>query len=153
MNANIVLKNGAVLPKKSTPGAAAYDLYAPADFLVKTGRNVMRLEYHMSIPAGYEAHIQSRSGFAAKGMEGYRNLGDENPERFDCDVLEGKGDSDYRGVYGVILKNYDVPFYIKKGTRLAQLTFRKVEDVEFVVVDSLDATERGNGGFGSTGTK
>ena len=70
--------------------------------------------------------------------------------RFDCDVIQGKIDSDYRGCLGVIVDNKDVEFRIMRGTRIAQLTFYKVEDVTFEEVEELTQTERGDGGFGST---
>ena len=76
-----------------------------------------------------------------------------DPERFDCDVLIGKIDADYRKGIGVILNNRDKrTFLIKKGSRIAQLTFLKVENVEWEETDTLSETER-EGGFGSTGTK
>lgn len=75
------------------------------------------------------------------------------PERFDCDVIVGKIDADYRDGIGVILNNRDKrTFLIKKGTRIAQLTFLKVENVEWEETDTLSETDR-EGGFGSTGTK
>ena len=75
------------------------------------------------------------------------------PSRFDCDVIEGKIDSDYRGSVGVIAHNRDLhTFLIKSGTRIAQMTFHKVETVEWEETDTLSETDR-DGGFGSTGTK
>lgn len=75
-----------------------------------------------------------------------------DPERFDCDVIQGKIDADYRDGIGVILNNRDKrTFMIKAGTRIAQLTFLKVENVEWEEVDTLSETDR-EGGFGSTGT-
>lgn len=74
-------------------------------------------------------------------------------DRFDCDVIEGKIDSDYRKSVGVIVHNRDKrTFLIKTGTRIAQMTFHKVEDVEWEETDTLSDTDR-NGGFGSTGTR
>lgn len=76
-----------------------------------------------------------------------------NPKRFDCDVIEGKIDSDYRKGVGVIIHSRDKrTFLIKAGTRIAQMTFHKVETVEWEETDELSETER-DGGFGSTGTK
>ena len=75
------------------------------------------------------------------------------PERFDCDVIEGKIDSDYRKGVGVIVHNRDKrTFLIKAGTRIAQMTFHKVETIEWEETDELSETDRG-GGFGSTGIK
>ena len=74
-------------------------------------------------------------------------------ERFDCDVIEGKIDSDYRNGVGVIVHNRGRrTFLIKAGTRIAQMTFHKVETVEWEETDELSQTDR-DGGFGSTGTK
>lgn len=75
----------------------------------------------------------------------------ETVGRFNCDVIQGKIDSDYRGCLGVIINNQDEEFIIPRGTRIAQLTFYKVEDVEFEEVEELTQTERNDGGFGSTG--
>lgn len=75
----------------------------------------------------------------------------DDADRFDCDVIEGKIDSDYRDGVGVIVRNRDRrTFLIKAGTRIAQMTFHKVETVEWEEVDELSPSER-DGGFGSTG--
>ena len=75
------------------------------------------------------------------------------PERFDCDVIEGKIDSDYREGVGVIVHNRGKhTFLIKAGTRIAQMTFHKVETVQWEETEDLSETDR-TGGFGSTGTK
>lgn len=74
------------------------------------------------------------------------------PKRFDCDVIEGKIDSDYRGGVGVIVHNHDCTFLVKAGTRIAQMTFSKVESPVFKEVYELLESKR-EGGFGSTGTK
>ena len=175
------LIDGAVLPKKATEGAAAYDLYVPQDTDVKPGRQIIPLGFAMEMEPGYEALIDARSGFSAKGMEGYgiqseysfhlKNdrpywevRGDQDyakmerkyiatePDRFDCDVIQGKIDSDYRDGVGVIVHNRGgKKFVVKAGTRIAQMTFHKVETVEWEETDTLSETDR-DGGFGSTGT-
>jgi dUTP pyrophosphatase len=93
------------------------------------------------LPEGYEAQIRPRSGLALKhGLT----------------VLNTPGtiDSDYRGEICVILINHgEYPFVIRDGDRIAQMVFNKYERAYFEVVDSLDETERGDGGFGHTGTK
>ncbi len=157
----------AIRPKRATPGSAGYDLYVPEDFTVTRGRQVIPLGFAMEMEPGHEALVKPRSGFSSKGMEGYRveyimtNHGFDlektprvckHPQRFDCDVIEGKVDWDYRKGVGVIINNrspYD--FVIKAGTRIAQLTVHKVETVEWEEVDELSPSER-DGGFGSTGT-
>lgn len=180
------LNEGAVIPKKTTPGSAAYDLCTAEDFIVEPGRNIIPLGFAMETKPGYEALIDPRSGFSAKGMEGYEILPvwkyEEDtvrpfflagfpgnpvdpalhyygkfislePKRFDCDVIEGKIDSDYRKGVGVIVCSRETsPFLIKAGTRISQMTFHKVETVEWEETDELSETER-DGGFGSTGTK
>lgn len=149
MNIKIKLEPGGIMPTKATPGAAAYDVYAPANYEVTVGRSVMPLNFRLEIPAGYEAMIEPRSGFSSKGMEGRIGFG---RYRFDADVLPGKIDSDYRGVIGVIIRNADEEFTLQAGTRIAQMTIRKVEDVTFTECAELSETDRGSGGFGHTGT-
>ena len=160
------LEEGAVLPKKATAGSAAYDLYVPKNIVVTPGRQIVPLGFAMEMEQGYEALIDARSGFSAKGMEGYGayRMFDSTPrgqvdtmrtesERFDCDVIQGKIDSDYRAGVGVIINNRSCrTFMLKDGTRIAQMTFHKVEDVEWEETDTLSETDR-DGGFGSTGTR
>lgn len=141
-------------PRRATDGSAAYDVCVAQDTLVLHGRQVITLGFGMEIPEGYEAKIEPRSGYSSKGMEGFIRVFDENKpkevaRRFDCDVLVGKIDSDYRGTVGVIVNNRDQNFFIKKGQRIAQMTFYKVEDVEFEIGE-LSETRRGEGGFGHT---
>lgn len=139
----------AFLPRKATEGAAAYDVYLPKNTFIRKGRQIVPLDFAIELPYGYEAKIEPRSGFSSKGMEGYAING-VTSIRFNCDVLQGKIDSDYRGCVGVIVRNQDVGFEMYRGTRIAQLTIYKVEDAEFEVVDELTETDRGDGGFGST---
>ena len=76
----------------------------------------------------------------------------DNMNRFDADVLEGKIDSDYRGIISVIVHSQeDRPFVVTKGTRIAQITFIKVESHTFNQVENLSTTPRQEGGFGHTG--
>lgn len=164
---------GARLPEKATEGSAAYDLYVPEDTIVKPGRQTIPLGFAMEMEEGYEALVDPRSGFSSKGMEGhgikdgfsmfdtpfgsieFRDKAafiSRIPQRFDCDVIEGKIDSDYRDGVRVIVHNRDHRFLIKAGTRIAQMTFHKVETVQWEEADDLSETNR-EGGFGSTGTK
>ena len=146
---NIKLNEGAFLPHKATEGAAAYDCYIPEDVVIKPGRQIVPLGFAMEIPAGFEAMIEPRSGFSAKGME------DKNHERKDADVIPGKIDSDYRGIVGVIIKsNEKYPFTLTRGTRIAQMTFYMAYEAgPWDIVDELSSTDRGDGGFGSTGAQ
>lgn len=165
------LHEGARLPKKATEGSAAYDLYLTEDEIIKPGRQVIPLGFAMEMPEGIQALVNPRSGFSSKGMEGHRMemvsrtcllpcFGEVNvntpyvsffPERFNCDVIEGKIDSDYRDGVGVIVHNREnVKFLIRAGTRIAQMTFSKVESPVFEEVEELSESNR-DGGFGSTG--
>lgn len=144
------LTENAVIPTKATDGAAAYDVYAPLTILVKGGRQVIDLGFAIELPKGYEAKIEPRSGYSSKGFAGVIDYTNDTERRFDCDVLQGKIDSDYRASVGVIVCNRDRNFYIRKGQRIAQLTIYKVENAEFVPGDLSD-TDRGQGGFGHTG--
>lgn len=157
--------DGGIMPRKATEGAAAYDLYVPEDVVLTGGRQVINLKFSMEIPQGYAATIQPRSGFSAKGIEIMtRLLVNEElvPNRINGDVIRGLIDSDYRGNVGVIvnvsantimdnmlLKNGR----LKKGTRIAQMQIIEVPQVELVEVQELSETDRGEGGFGSTGTR
>lgn len=148
------LSDQALLPKRATEGSAAYDLYIPEDVLVGMGRQIIKLKFAIEVPKGYEAKIEPRSGYSSKGMEGrvFESTPKEMTDRFDCDVLVGKIDSDYRGDVGIIINNREeFPFYLKRGQRIAQMTIYKVEDAEFVETEELSDTERGDGGFGHTG--
>lgn len=97
--------------------------------------------FAMAIPHGYEAQLRPRSGLALK---------------HGITLLNSPGtiDSDYRGPVGVILTNLGhEPFYVHRGDRIAQMVIAKVERAEWKVVATLEETERGAGGFGSSGTK
>ena len=91
----------------------------------------------IEIPQGYEIQVRSRSGLALDGV---------------C-IANGVGtiDSDYRGVIKVLMYSISGMKHIKRGDRVAQLVISKVQDAEFVTVDTLSDTQRGAGGFGSTG--
>ena len=149
------------MPKKATEGSAAYDLYVPEDMTLTRGiRKVIDLKFSMEIPNGYAATIQPRSGFSVKGMEvevfDSYPFDDEVTEdkRIDADVIRGLIDSDYRGSVGVIIKINEMHDEIrfKKGTRIAQMQIIEVPQVELVEVEELSDTDRGQGGFGSTGS-
>lgn len=166
------LHEGARLPEKATEGSAAYDLYVAEDVIIKPGRQVIPLGFAMEMEPGYEALVNPRSGFSSKGMEGYAmgalipgsvlsaSIIEQavegvaiEPSRLDCDVIEGKIDSDYRQGISVIVYSREYwKFLIKAGTRIAQMTFHKVETVQWEEADELSETNR-EGGFGSTGTK
>lgn len=162
----IKLSDGACVPVKGSDGAAAYDLVVKEDTWVgaagpyeKTHRQIIKTGISMAIPPGYEAEVMGRSGLSVRGMDGesfFLNLDGEevcDKNGYECFVMTGKIDSDYRGEVGVILRNYGKGFIIPAGLRIAQLTVRPVMDVKWKQVDELSKTDRGVGGFGSTGTK
>lgn len=161
----IILEEGGILPQKATDGSAGYDLFAPTNWIIMPGRNVVPLNFRMAVPKGIGATPESRSGFTLKGFEGYRSWkGDytkdhdklvplDEPCRMNADVQWGLIDSDYRGICGVLVISHEKePFLLAKGTKFAQMCFQRYEDVSFIPVDNLDETER-KGGFGHTGTK
>lgn len=140
----VKLKDGAHIPTKGSNYAAGYDLYAclEEDAYFFHG-NTIKIPTGLAIqpPHGYFGAIFARSGLATK--QGLRPA--------NC---VGVCDEDYTGEYIVALHNdseYDQ--VIRNGDRIAQLVFLPYLDASFVEVDALDKTERGDGGFGSTGTK
>ena len=140
----IKLTRGAQIPKYATNGSAAVDLCAMIDSpitLAPGERARIPTGIALSIPDGYVGIIAARSGLACKkGICLSNGIG----------VI----DSDYRGEISVGLFNSSKDeFTVERGERIAQLMFVPVESAVFVSTDSLDETERGEGGFGSTGTK
>lgn len=152
--------NGGIMPKKQHEGDAAFDLYVPEDVELHSRRQVIDLQFSLELPKGYAATIQPRSGFSAKGIGVEINRSHiDLPNldyRLDADVVRGLVDENYRGNVGVIVRVHE-PFtlgerlIIKKGTRIAQMQIVEVPQVELIEVEELSDTDRGNGGFGSTG--
>lgn len=138
----------ALIPTKGTPGSACYDVYAPCDFEVHEGRNVMPLGWAIELPQGYAAEIRPRSGYSSKGFTGTRGA---TEYQFDVDVIHGLVDCDYRREIGVIIISREPRmFTVKRGQRIAQMLLVKAESAVFEENDELSQTER-DGGFGSTG--
>ncbi len=139
---NVVrLDERAVLPSYQTEKAAGMDLVAIETIILAAGGGwqSVRTGIAVEIPCGSEGQIRPRSGLAAK---------------YGVTVLNAPGtvDEDYRGEIKVLLINHgQVPFVIKPGDRIAQLVICPVVRVQVELVDSLDPTSRGAGGFGSTG--
>jgi dUTP pyrophosphatase len=132
---------GLPLPARQTAGAAGYDVVsAEPDFhLAPLQRRVVRTGIALAIPAGFEAQVRPRSGLAVK-------FGLTLPN------TPATIDSDYRGELMVALINLgSEPVEVARGMRIAQLVFQRVEQVELREVAELPPTERGSGGFGSTG--
>ena len=133
------LSDKAKIPTQGSKYAAGYDLYAAEEVLVNTmGRKLVKTNISVSIPEGYYGRIAPRSGLA------YKN---------GIDVLAGVIDSDYRGDIGVILLNTDhnLDFEVNVGDRIAQIIIEKCHSVNWETVETLDATVRSEGGFGSSG--
>ena len=129
------------LPRYARPGDAGVDLVAATDLeLAPGGRGLVPTGVAVAIPRGYAGFIQPRSGLAL---------------RHGVTVLNTPGliDADYRGELKVLLVNLDPveTFLVTRGERIAQLVVQPVEHVRFVEADELDATDRGEGGFGHTG--
>lgn len=149
-----LLSPGAKVPTRAEKGAAGYDLYIPCDFVISPGRNLIKLDISIELEPGTEAQIRPRSGFSLKGIEGYLTDDMDTPKRFDVDVLIGTIDESYRGIVGVIIKSYEsIPLVVKKGTKIAQMVISHYCNEPFEVVTELSETERGEDGFGHTGTK
>ena len=133
------LSDKAKIPTQGSKYAAGYDMYEAEEVLVITrGRKLVKTNISISIPEGYYGRIAPRSGLA------YKN---------GIDVLAGVIDSDYRGDIGVILLNTDhnLDFEVNVGDRIAQIIIEKCHSVNWETVETLDATVRSEGGFGSSG--
>lgn len=130
------------LPTRGSEYAAGYDLYANNDEPITIMPNEIKqifTDIAMEIPAGYFGAVYARSGLATK--QGLRPP--------NC---VGVIDSDYRGNIGVgLINDTDIPQIIQPHERVAQIVIQPCLDVEFELVDELSETERGTGGFGSTG--
>jgi dUTP pyrophosphatase len=144
MKIELINKSKHAIPQYETLLSAGVDLRANIDesiTLKPLQRALVKTGLFMAIPAGYEAQVRPRSGLAfKKGIT----------------VLNSPGtiDADYRGEVGVILVNLsDQDFVVEDGERIAQLVVAKCEQAEFVETAELSETERGEGGFGSTGVK
>ena len=144
MTVKVVNASGNPLPEYATPLSAGVDLRAALDapvVLAPLGRALIPTGLYMEIPAGYEGQVRPRSGLAAKRGVTVLNT-------------PGTVDADYRGEIKVILVNLsDTPFTIEPGERIAQMVFARHEQACFEEVDTLEETQRGAGGFGSTGVK
>ncbi|WP_341216390.1 dUTP diphosphatase [uncultured Wocania sp.] len=144
MQIKIINKSTHDLPHYETVASAGMDLRANISesiTLKPLERTIVKTGLFIELPIGIEAQVRPRSGLAAKkGVT----------------VLNAPGtiDADYRGEIGVILVNLsNEDFVINKGERIAQLVIAKHERAEWVEVNELSETSRGEGGFGSTGTK
>ena len=132
------LSEAAVKPTRQSLGSAGYDLYAAADVMIEgRGYRLIPTDIAVVIPEGHYGRISSRSGLAL---------------RYGLEVGAGVIDEDYRGSLGVILHNHsNTDYQVRRGDRIAQLIIEPYKVVEVVEVEDLGTTERGTGGFGSTG--
>ena len=140
MKVKIINKSNNPIPEYATPLSAGVDLRSSIYVLIDAFDSaIVPTGLYIELPEGYEAQVRPRSGLALKHQ---------------ITVLNSPGtiDEDYRGEIGVILINHsDTPFAIEPGERIAQLVFNKYEQAEFIEVEELSETERGEGGFGHTG--
>lgn len=138
----IINRSANPLPVYATDGASGMDVRADIDsdiLLQPLQRMLVPTGLFMEIPAGYEVQIRPRSGLAIH-------------QGITCLNTPGTIDSDYRGEVKVILVNLSsVEQVIRHGDRIAQLVIQKVEKAHWVVVEEIDDTDRGSGGFGHTG--
>lgn len=128
----------AITPTRGSSGAAGYDLYSSEGHVILTGRRgVVSTGISLELPPGVYGRVAPRSGLAVKhGLQ----------------VGAGVVDPDYTGEVKVVLFNHDKnPYVIKPGYRIAQLVLERFEVAEIEEVTELGETERGEGGFGSTG--
>ncbi len=144
MKIKIINRSSHSLPSYETHASAGMDLRAYIPEKITLGpleRAIVKTGLFIELPIGYEAQVRPRSGLAAKrGVT----------------VLNAPGtiDADYRGEIGVILVNLsDEEFTIENGERIAQLVIARHERAEWITVEELSETARGEGGFGSTGVK
>ncbi|WP_293880114.1 dUTP diphosphatase [Sphingomonas sp.] len=131
---------GLALPAYATAGAAGMDIVSAEALILQPGaRRAVATGFSIAIPAGFEVQVRPRSGLALKNG-------------VTCLNTPGTIDSDYRGEVRIILANLShEPFTITRGDRIAQLVPAPVQRARLVETESLDQTDRGTGGFGSTG--
>ena len=136
----VKLHEDAVIPTYGTSGAAGFDFYSVSDVTVEAGQTaIIKTGLAMAICEGFEIQVRPRSGMSAKTKIRVANS-------------PGTIDSDYRGEIGIIVDNTGTEAYeIHVGDRIAQGVLSIVPQASFVSVNSLDETERGAGGYGSTG--
>ena len=134
----VAVGDGGVLPAYASSHAAGADLRATEAVEILPGsRHAVSTGLKLELPPGHVGLVWPRSGLAL---------------RHGIDTLAGVIDSDYRGEVRVVLVNHgEEPFRISQGDRVAQLLLQRVERASFIAVDDLEESQRGQGGFGSTG--
>jgi dUTP pyrophosphatase len=142
INLSVINKSNNPLPKYQTKQSAGVDLCAflSSDLVLKPNdRRLIGTGLHIALPDGYEGQIRPRSGLAFK---------------HGITIINSPGtiDADYRGEIKIALINHsNEDFVIKSGDRIAQMVISKYEQISFSLTESLDETERGEGGYGHTG--
>ena len=131
-----------LIPAKAHPDDAAFDLRSRVERVFVPGKvSIFTPGLFLELPVGYEAQVRPRSGLAAKHCIAVLNS-------------PGTVDAGYRGEVGSILFNAGtVPFEIRRGDRISQMVIAALPDVKLIEADQLSDTDRGTGGFGSTGKK
>lgn len=148
-----LLSEGAKVPTRAENGAAGYDLYVPYDIEVKPGRGLIPLDIQIELPKGTQGEVRPRSGFSLKGMEGFLPSKPDTPLRFDAHTILGTIDESYRGNIGVLIYSSEKEsFWVKAGTRIAQLVITYYIAEPFEVTEVLSETDRGDGAYGHSGT-
>ena len=137
----IKLFDGGKMPERKTYGAVAFDCYArlEEDVVIPVGkRKLIPLGFACGLPDGYELQVRPRSGLTSK----------------EIDNGWGTGDTDYTGEYmACVINNSETDFTVHNGDRICQIAIREVPEVKFELVEELEKTERGDGGFGHTGIR
>ncbi|KAJ7994814.1 hypothetical protein DPEC_G00253370 [Dallia pectoralis] len=132
------LSDNATAPTRGSAKAAGYDMYSAYDYRIgPMDKAIVKTDIQIAVPSGHYGRVAPRSGLAAKHF---------------IDVGAGVVDEDYRGNVGVVLFNFgNETFDVKKGDRVAQLVCERICYPDLQELETLDETERGSGGFGSTG--
>lgn len=132
------LSDTATIPTRGSEVAAGWDLYASQELVVPArGKAIITTDIAIAVPVGFYGRVAPRSGMAWKKH---------------TDIGAGVIDADYRGPVGVVMFNHsDEDLQIEVGDRVAQLVIEQISMAPLTEVDSLDDTERGEGGYGSTG--
>lgn len=129
----------AVIPSKAFSSDACYDVSSVEDVFIAPGKvEKVRLGFALALPDGWEAQLRPRSGLSSKGIIG----------------MFGTIDANYRGELSAIILNMSgVAWFCEPGMRVAQMAIRPIYNANFTITAELNETDRGNGGFGSTGLK
>ncbi len=150
------IHDDAIAPEFAHATDSGADLYTVKDLSLGPGqKGIAPTGICIALPPGFGATIRNKSGNTVKGVSCKIKVNEEGlyaSGRVDITVYLGTIDNAYRGELGIMVRNdSDFPVVIPKGTKLAQLVLEKIYQCDFEEVDDLDQTDRGDGGFGSTG--